>query len=250
MGSYGSIPQEDGADVKQAEEQQQPAMSLADQLYAYDLTWSTRLYQRFGRDPTPRLCWEIFSHTGDGFLCVHCLPLFSIWILTIPPLMGLLWAAGFLGPLEPSTKMFMSALYTCMTVDIIAIMLLKLVFRRHRPPHHTDDMRFVGPDQHSFPSGHSTRVWCMVAMLVYLADTHPWVLREFFYGMSPAVLVVISVVWALVINFSRVALGRHYPSDVLAGTLIGFFVFWPISDFFIQHYGMLDSPPPPPPPPL
>ncbi|RLN73365.1 hypothetical protein BBJ28_00012990 [Nothophytophthora sp. Chile5] len=224
MGSYGSIPQVDGADVK---EEHQPAMSLADQLYAYDLTWSTRLYQRFGRDPTPRL-----------------------WILTIPPLMGLLWATGFLGSLEPSTKMFMSALYTCMTVDIIAIMLLKLVFRRHRPPHHTDDMRFVGPDQHSFPSGHSTRVWCMVAMLVYLADTHPWVLRDFFYGMSPAVLIVISVVWALVINFSRVALGRHYPSDVLAGTLIGFFVFWPISDFFIQHYGMLDAPPPLSPPPF
>ncbi|GMF33400.1 unnamed protein product [Phytophthora lilii] len=70
MGSYGSIPQVDGADAKPDPEQQQRAMSLAERLYAYDLTWSTKLYQRFGRDPTPRLCWEIFSHSGDGFLYV------------------------------------------------------------------------------------------------------------------------------------------------------------------------------------
>ncbi|KAG6574373.1 phosphatidic acid phosphatase [Phytophthora cinnamomi] len=241
MGSYGSIPRVDGADAKPDVEQQQQeqqtsaAMSLAERVYAYDLTWSTKLYQRFGREPTPRLCWEIFSHSGDGFL----------WILTIPPLMGLLWAAGLIGPFEPATKMLLSALFTVMTVDIIAIMLLKMVFHRQRPPFHEADMRFVGPDQHSFPSGHSTRVWAMVAMLVYLADTHPWILREFFYGLAPAALVAVAVVWALVINFSRVALGRHYPTDVLAGSLIGFFVFWPISLFFVHHYGMLDAPPPP-----
>ncbi|KAL4158338.1 hypothetical protein PRNP1_004116 [Phytophthora ramorum] len=233
MGSYGSISQDDGDDTK-ADLEQQHTMSLADRLYAYDLTWSTKLYHRFGRDPTPRLCWEIFSHSGDGFL----------WILTIPPLMGLLWAAGLIGPFEPSTKMLLSALFTVMTVDIIAIMLLKLVFHRQRPPFHQADMRFVGPDQHSFPSGHSTRVWAMVAMLVYLAGTHPWILREFFYGLSPAVLVSVSIVWALIINFSRVALGRHYPTDVLAGTLIGFLVFWPISLFIINYYGMLGAPPP------
>ncbi|KAF4318739.1 hypothetical protein JM18_006534 [Phytophthora kernoviae] len=235
---YGSISHEDvkpNLEQQQQQQHQEPAMSIADQLYAYDLTWSTKIYQRFGRDPTPRLCWEIFSHTGDGFL----------WLLTIPPLMGLLWVAGLIGPFEPATKMLLSALFTCMTVDIIAIMLLKLVFHRQRPPFHTADMRFVGPDQHSFPSGHSTRVWCMVAMLFYLADTHPWILKEFFYGMVPAALVVLSVVWAMVINFSRVALGRHYPSDVLAGSLIGFFMFWPISLFFINHYSMLDIRPPP-----
>ncbi|RQM13326.1 hypothetical protein DD237_003840 [Peronospora effusa] len=46
----------------------QQSMSLVDRLYTYDLTWSTKLYHRFGRYPTPRLCWEIFSHSGDGFL--------------------------------------------------------------------------------------------------------------------------------------------------------------------------------------
>lgn len=156
--------------------------------------------------------------------------------------MGLLWVVGLIGPFEPATKMLLSALFTVMTVDIIAIMLLKLVFHRQRPPFHQADMRFVGPDQHSFPSGHSTRVWAMVGMLVYLAETHSFILREFFYGLSPAVVVLVAIVWALIINFSRVALGRHYPTDVLAGTFIGFFVFWPISLIFVNYFDMLDVP--------
>lgn len=207
-------------------------MSLTDKLFAYDLVWSTKLYQRFGRDPTPRLCWEVFSHTGDGFL----------WILTIPPLMGLLWAVGLIGPFEPATTLLLSALSSVITVDIIAIMLLKLIFRRQRPPFHQVDVRFVGPDQHSFPSGHSTRVWAIVAMLVYLAQNHPWILRQFFYGLSPSLLVTIVIIWGLVINFSRVALGRHYPTDVLAGTCIGYFVFWPISLLCINYFHLLKEP--------
>ncbi|TDH67473.1 hypothetical protein CCR75_008234 [Bremia lactucae] len=210
---YVSIPQVDEDEISaDLEQPSQLPMSLTDKLFAYDLVWSTKLYQRFGRDPTPRLCWEVFSHTGDGFL----------WILTIPPLMGLLWAVGLIGPFEPATTLLLSALSSVITVDIIAIMLLKLIFRRQRPPFHQVDVRFVGPDQHSFPSGHSTRVWAIVAMLVYLAQNHPWILRQFFYGLSPSLLVTIVIIWGLVINFSRVALGRHYPTDVLAGATFGF----------------------------
>ena len=169
----------------------------------------------------------------------------SSWILTIPPIMGLLWVTGLIGPFEPATKILLSTLYTVMTVDIIVIMLLKLVFHRQRPPFHDADMRFVGPDKHSFPSGHSTRVWAIVAMLVYFAEMHPWILRKFFLGLSPSVLVAMSVLWALVINFSRLALGRHYPTDVLAGSLIGLFMVWPLALFFVQNfYEMLDVPSP------
>ena len=64
MSSYGSF---DGAAPTPDFELPQ-SMSLVDRLYSYDLTWSTKLYHRFGRDPTSRFCWEIFSHSGDGFL--------------------------------------------------------------------------------------------------------------------------------------------------------------------------------------
>jgi membrane-associated phospholipid phosphatase len=117
-------------------------------------------------------------------------------------------------------------------------MLLKLVFKRHRPPHHAADPRFIGPDQHSFPSGHATRVWGVVALLVALAESRPAVLEHVFHTTTGVVLAVAGV-WALLINFTRVALGRHYPSDVVAGSVIGYFVFYPISALIVHSAGIL-----------
>jgi membrane-associated phospholipid phosphatase len=123
-------------------------------------------------------------------------------------------------------------------VDIIAVMAIKFVVKRNRPPYHVTDVRYMGPDQHSFPSGHATRVWCIVAFLLRLAETHPSLIEDFFRA-SPELVVALAIVWAVAINFSRVALGHHYPSDVLAGSLIGFFVFYPLSDTLIDHFGIL-----------
>lgn len=46
------------------------SMSVAERLYAYDLTLATLTYQRFGQNPKGRLLWEVLSHTGDGILYV------------------------------------------------------------------------------------------------------------------------------------------------------------------------------------
>lgn len=54
-------------------------------------------------------------------------------------------------------------------VDLLVIIVLKLIFKRARPPHHQTDSRFVGPDQHSFPSGHATRVGCIVGLVFFLS---------------------------------------------------------------------------------
>lgn len=59
-------------------------------------------------------------------------------------------------------------------------------------------------------------------------------IREFFY-VSPAVLCPLIVIWALAIGFSRVALGRHYPSDILAGGVIGMLVIFPLAQFVINR---------------
>lgn len=59
-------------------------------------------------------------------------------------------------------------------------------------------------------------------------------IREFFH-MSPTVLCPLIVVWALSIGFSRVALGRHYPSDILAGGVIGMLVIFPLAQFVINR---------------
>ena len=60
------------------------------------------------------------------------------------------------------------------------------------------------PDCFSFPSGHAT-----ASMSVALV-----------YGVAIPALAVPLFVLALVVGFSRVRLGMHYPSDVLVGQLI------------------------------
>jgi undecaprenyl-diphosphatase len=38
--------------------------------------------------------------------------------------------------------------------------------------------------------------------------------------------------WAVLVAYSRMALGVHYPSDVLAGILIGTFIGWMVPRIF------------------
>ncbi|TYZ65625.1 hypothetical protein PybrP1_003739 [[Pythium] brassicae (nom. inval.)] len=199
-------------------------MSLAEKLYATDLTLATLTYQRWGQNPRGRLLWEALSYTGDGIM----------WLLMVLPVLVLMWAAGMLQDAKQGTRAVIAAFYICIFADLLVIIVLKLVFKRARPPHHQTDGRFVGPDQHSFPSGHATRVGCIIGLVFYLAQTYPETTREFFH-VAPAVLCPLVVLWGLAIGFSRVALGRHYPSDVFAGGVIGVLGIFPVAQFVISR---------------
>jgi undecaprenyl-diphosphatase len=93
----------------------------------------------------------------------------------------------------------------------IIIDLDKLLVGRHRPPvHHLD--RVTG---HSFPSGHTgqTAALCTVLVIELFARQGP---RKRLYAAVAASAVLIACV-----GFSRVYLGVHYPSDVIAGAIFG-----------------------------
>ena len=84
---------------------------------------------------------------------------------------------------------------------------LKDVLARDRPyVAHPDIERLVAPlDRYSFPSGHTLH---SVAFTILLASSYPalgWWLVPF----------------TLLVALSRIILGMHYPSDVLAGVLLG-----------------------------
>ncbi len=86
----------------------------------------------------------------------------------------------------------------------------KLLFHRGRPI-----FQAINEDSFSFPSGHATTVVAFYGFLAYLflRRTRSWKTRA-------VVLLSILVLVALV-DVSRLYLGVHYLSDVLAGNLIG-----------------------------
>jgi len=85
--------------------------------------------------------------------------------------------------------------------------LLKHWTRRPRPfRSHSEIIAHVPPlDEFSFPSGHTLHAVCFtIVALAYFP-----------------LLATVLVPFALLVAMSRVVLGLHYPSDVIAATLIG-----------------------------
>lgn len=82
----------------------------------------------------------------------------------------------------------------------------------------------------------------LLSLSLSLSAAHPQVIRDFFH-VSPSVLIVLLLLWGLTINFSRIALGRHYPSDVLAGSLIGFFFEFPVSAYIVSRLDIMKQQP-------
>ena len=92
--------------------------------------------------------------------------------------------------------------------------ILKALFRRPRPAG-GQRTYYIGPDRHSFPSGHATRAACMV---VFLSPLIPlWATGAL-------------AVWALLLGLSRVALAFHLASDVggglVSGAVVGALLLW------------------------
>jgi undecaprenyl-diphosphatase len=86
--------------------------------------------------------------------------------------------------------------------------ILKLVFRRARPE---SFFGYAEPLTYSFPSGHSVMSACFFGVLAAILTTRMESRARKIAIWTGAALL------AVAIGFSRVYLGVHYPSDVLAG---------------------------------
>uniref|UniRef100_A0AC34Q814 Phosphatidic acid phosphatase type 2/haloperoxidase domain-containing protein n=1 Tax=Panagrolaimus sp. JU765 TaxID=591449 RepID=A0AC34Q814_9BILA len=88
--------------------------------------------------------------------------------------------------------------------------IVKITFRRSRPPQNAGDQIYEAPivDKFSFPSGHSSRAaMLMMFGLVFLQ-------KQFYLQLLLAPLIV---------GYSRIAMGRHFFFDVLGGIFLGMF---------------------------
>jgi len=158
---------------------------MSGRLLGLDARLSDRL--RVAERPGPlRTSAAIFAHSGDSWF----------WLLGLL----LLW---YFGTPEWKTLAVAMALGTVVTAAVV--MLIKFTVRRSRPAGEWGNI-YRKTDPHSFPSGHAARA----AMLAVIA-----------IGLGPTGLAITMAIWAPLVALSRISMGLHYLSDVLAGAALG-----------------------------
>ncbi len=151
----------------------------------FDARWSARL--RVAEKPgLLRTLAMVFAHSGDSWF----------WLLGL----GLIWAFG-----NPAYQDLTVRFIAAILILAVLVMVTKFTIRRSRPEGDWGAV-YRKTDPHSFPSGHAARA-ALIATLALL-----W---------CPIAVGLALTLWALLVSLARIAMGVHYPSDVLAGALLG-----------------------------
>jgi undecaprenyl-diphosphatase len=166
--------------------------TIVDSITRWDILWMTAIFGLHGRRLVAFLMPRI-SRTGNG--------------TGYPMLAAVLWA------LDPDAgRVFFAAALVAFSIELPAYKLIKQFVKRDRPYEILPGVegRVQPSDRFSFPSGHTAAAF-LVAVL--LGNACPY-----FFPVAGA--------WALAVGFSRIYLGVHYPSDVMAGMLLGVLSAW------------------------
>jgi undecaprenyl-diphosphatase len=127
-----------------------------------------------------------FAHSGDSWF--WALGLFILWIFgqTFWKQWAIVEAAGI-------------------ALLIGVVMPMKFTIRRRRPEGEWGGI-YRNTDPHSFPSGHAARAFLITVIAI---------------GLGPSWAGLLLLAWAPIVALSRVAMGVHYVSDIIAGLFIG-----------------------------
>lgn len=157
------------------------------QLTAFDLHIRTVVHQY--ANPGLTLAMEVISDLGSPIFLSTLLAALIITFLLLHWRRAALWLA--------------LAMAGALALDVT----LKHVFHRARPPAY-----FIPePGSYSFPSGHSLGSFCFYMVLAGLLTAR---IRNL---TARVFLWVFAVLLVTAIGFSRVYLGVHWPTDVIAG---------------------------------
>lgn len=95
----------------------------------------------------------------------------------------------------------------------VATLGIQLVVRRERPVHHRTQPYKLWIHTYSFPSAHSSAAFACAVMGSSAAMIYA--------PQFALVLLVVNIAAALLIAMSRVLVGVHFASDVIAGSVLG-----------------------------
>jgi len=99
-------------------------------------------------------------------------------------------------------------------IGIVLIASIKKLFERSRPFETLENLNVLErePSSRSFPSWHAYNITSQGLLFGYL--------------LNSLIFTVLFLILAIIVAFSRIQLGVHYPSDVIAGFFIGIIGFF------------------------
>ena len=119
--------------------------------------------------------------------------------------------------------------------DQFSVLLFKDVFMRLRPCHNPELANLVHTingacgGQYGFVSSHAANTFALAIFVGFIFKKHiGWLL----YFM---------LIWAIVVSYSRIYVGSHYPGDVLGGALLGStigFLMWKTLAYFNNYFNL------------
>ena len=114
------------------------------------------------------------------------------------------------------------ALDSCLAIDCaLTNKIVKHIIRRSRP----DVLKLIKQGGFSFPSGHSMIAVCMYGYLIYMVN------KKFTNKYLKFISIFMLVVLIISIGLSRVYVGVHYISDVIAGYILALILLIILSIF-------------------
>lgn len=162
-------------------------MTVLNSLYAYEhkmLIWCGRCRYR----PALMRIIRLISRSGDGYLQV-----------LIPLLVFLVD--------QNNARAFAILVGGAFLLERPLYFVLKNTLKRRRPPEVFSNFTSIirASDQFSFPSGHTMASFLLAGLVVSFFGPIAWPLY----------------IWATLVGISRVFLGVHFPTDILAGAALG-----------------------------
>ncbi len=182
------------------------------------MQWDLNAWFYLNVDWTNDFLDAVIPYVRNQFFWVPLYLFLAVFMLFHYGKKGLIWCGGFL--------------ISFALADFISASLIKPFVQRLRPcntPELQDLVHLIvncGSGL-SFPSSHATNHFALGSfMAVTLGKPYRWVRWA-------------GLLWALLIGYSQVYVGVHFPGDVIAGGIIGTLIGWLVGRLYNNKVGVL-----------